>query len=434
MAKYIKEIIKISGMTCNSCENIISERLKKTEGINKVKVSLKSSDVQITYNSEITDKKTIIKIINDLGYSVYNKDDNYLFGIIVLVGIILYIIFKDSNIFSNIPKIDTDMSYGILFIIGLLTSVHCIFMCGGINIALVANYNADKKVKKIVKPGLMYNLGRITSYTILGGIVGLIGSVFEISQIFKDSINVIVGSIMIFLALKMSGIIRLPKRNIKMPLFIVKTFRFLRSKVKSPYLIGIINGFMPCGPLQSMQLYALSTMSFINGAFSMFIFSLGTVPLMMGLSIGSSFLSGRKSVVLKRLSAAFILLLGIIMIGRSVDFKTILQSNYIDKTAIKAEIKEEYQEVTTRFERGRYKPIVVQKGILVKWYIIIEKGDLNGCNNEIFIPEYNIKEKLEYGINVIEFIPEKIGPTKYTCWMNMLRSNIYVVDNIEKLS
>jgi len=56
---------------------------------------------------------------------------------------------------------------------------------------------------------------------------------------------------------------------------------------------GLLNGFMPCGPLQAMQLYALGTGSFIAGATSMFMFSLGTVPLMFGLGAISSIAGGK---------------------------------------------------------------------------------------------------------------------------------------------
>jgi plastocyanin domain-containing protein len=101
--------------------------------------------------------------------------------------------------------------------------------------------------------------------------------------------------------------------------------------------------------------------------------------------------------------------------------------------AIVSTIKDGYQEVITRFEDGRYQPIVVQKGIPVKWTIVIEKGDLNGCNNAIVISQYNLEITLNYGDNLVEFTPDKVGSFKYTCWMRMLSNYIYVVDDIASI-
>ena len=79
-----------------------------------------------------------------------------------------------------------------------------------------------------------------------------------------------------------------------------------------------MNGLMPCGPLQAMQLYALGTGSFLAGALSMFIFSLGTVPLMFGLGALSSLLSSKFTSRMMKVSAALVLLLGLVMVNRGL--------------------------------------------------------------------------------------------------------------------
>jgi plastocyanin domain-containing protein len=99
-----------------------------------------------------------------------------------------------------------------------------------------------------------------------------------------------------------------------------------------------------------------------------------------------------------------------------------------------AKIEGGVQVVTTSMESGRYSPVIVQKGIPVKWTIKVEKGDLNGCNNPVTIPQYNIQKKLVVGDNIIEFTPESEGNILYTCWMGMISSNIKVVPDLSKVS
>jgi len=87
--------------------------------------------------------------------------------------------------------------------------------------------------------------------------------------------------------------------------------------------------------------------------------------------------------------------------------------------------------VTTSLESGSYEPIVVQAGIPVQWNIQAEAGDINGCNNRIVIPEYNLEMPLQPGDNIIEFTPDKSGVVPYSCWMGMIRSQITVVDDLK---
>jgi sulfite exporter TauE/SafE len=291
-----------------------------------------------------------------------------------------------------------------------------------------------------VEPGYraaLYNLGRVISYTIIGGIVGGIGSTLTLNSSTKDLVSIIAGMFMIILGINMTGLFKnINILRIHLPKFIKKTIDNQKKKAKSPFVVGLLNGLMPCGPLQTMQLYALGTGSIIKGALSLFIFALGTLPLMQGLSSLSSFLSGKMGAQLKRVSGVLVVVLGVAMFNRGFDYSFIYNLN---KSSINlgnitaAVVKDGYQEVAVRFEDGRYKPIVVQKGIPVKWTIEILQGDLNGCNNEIIVSAFDIDKSLDYGDNLVEFTPGKTGTFKYTCWMHMLSNYIYVVDDIASL-
>ena len=437
MSKIINEKLNIDGMSCHSCEKILKTSIKKLDGVIKVSASFNDHSVNVSYDFDKVSKDNIISAIEKEGYVVKQNSNNYFVLPIIIFILILYVFLKNNNLFNFIPKINENMNFGILFVVGLLTSIHCVAMCGGINMSVALNYQFKVKSKsKTIVPGILYNLGRVTSYTLIGGIVGLIGSVISFTPGAKNLVSIVVGLFMILLGINITGFFKNKKLfNFPIPNFIVNFLNNQKKRFTSPFVIGLLNGFMPCGPLQSMQVYALGTGSFFYGALSMFFFALGTVPLMIIISLMSSFLSAKMSVTLKKLSAIFIIFLGLIMLNRGVDLKTInIQNNpIVAKNAVTAEVKDGYQEVITRFERGQYKPIVVQKGIPVKWIIIIKGGDLNGCNNKIYIEEYNITIELEFGENIVEFTPEEIGTFRYTCWMNMLRSSIYVVDSIEMI-
>lgn len=151
-----------------------------------------------------------------------------------------------------------------LFITGLFTSIHCISMCGAIQLVFFfPNYKSDKK--RI----LIFHLGRILSYTIIGGIAGLLGNILAINTKVLALLILLSSFCMMIMSLNMLGILSIKKIH----------FSKIASKSKNPFLIGLLNGLMPCRPLQAMQIYALSTGNLVSGSISMLIFGLGTLHL-----------------------------------------------------------------------------------------------------------------------------------------------------------
>lgn len=104
-------------------------------------------------------------------------------------------------------------SYVVLFIVGMLTSIHCVGMCGGIMLtqSLSKNSIIDEKENrfKALKPSILYNAGRVTSYTIIGGIVGALGSVLSLSLNVKAGLQIFAGLFMVIMGLNMTGFLYL---------------------------------------------------------------------------------------------------------------------------------------------------------------------------------------------------------------------------------
>lgn len=447
-----EEIITVGGMSCSGCELRIEEKLKNLPGIEEVSASFSKGKVRVLYDPEKTSRKVICSSIRELGYTLKEtvnsepvrekKQDGISFVLgTILVLAALYVIIQHTigfGFINFIPQINQNMSYGILFVVGLFTSIHCVAMCGGISLSQCVAYQsgeAEPGTKKRLMPSLLYNSGRVISYTVIGGIVGTIGSVVSFSGTAKAVVTVLSGVFMLIMGLNMLHVFPwLQKFNIRMPKSIGQKLYSGKTK-RGPFYVGLLNGLMPCGPLQAMQLYALGTGSFFAGAFSMLMFSLGTVPLMFAFGAVSTLLSSKFTHKMMQVSAVLVVMLGVLMMGRGLTLSGV-QIGTTAQAAVQntAKVTGNIQEVTSSFDNGYYVPIAVKKGVPVKWTIKVKDSDLNGCNNPVTIPKYGIQKKLVPGDNVIEFTPTETGTIPYTCWMGMIRSTITVVNNDSELA
>lgn len=101
--------------------------------------------------------------------------------------------------------------------------------------------------------------------------------------------------------------------------------------------------------------------------------------------------------------------------------------------ASSAVVTGDVQEVAIDLKPSAYAPIIVQKGIPVRFNIRAEKENINSCNGTVVIPEFNLQVALKPGDNIIEFTPDKAGTIPYSCWMGMVTSSIQVVDDISRV-
>lgn len=436
-----KVSLKVKGMSCSNCERHIEESLSQKEGVSNVKASYNKETVVIKYDETKITLDEIIETIEEEGYFAtakeevegmdYSKLNRYLLGaILALAG---YIIIRRTgllNLINLFPQADENTGYEMLFIIGFFTSFHCLAMCGGINLSqCVRQVEGEHSKWATIKPSFLYNFGRVVAYTVIGGLVGALGSVVSFTGRMQGVVQGLAGIFMIVMGINMLGLFPwLRKFTPRMP----KQFgKFVSSKKGSnrPFVVGLANGLMPCGPLQAMQLYALGTGSMLKGAFSMFLFSLGTVPLMFLLGAFSAILSRKSAGKIVKFGAALVVVLGITMLNNGLNLAGIATPYGSNSgEAVQAQMKDGVQEVTTKLQSGSYAPIIVEKGTKVRWTIEAEQGSINGCNNKIIAREYGIEQKLSLGENVIEFTPTEVGTYAYSCWMGMIRSKIYVVE------
>ena len=448
-SEIITKRLNIGGMTCISCQNKIQKKLQNTAGIKKVTVSYTAGTAEVTYDSAVISLKDIKRIIEKMDYTVLSNgaregvDITHTISILVLI-IFLYGLLQHIGILNRLAPgrlADTGIGYGMLFVIGLITSVHCIAMCGGINLSQSIPKKATVTGNKFSPflPSFLYNLGRVISYTFIGFILGLVGMVLGgttetgLSSMFQGILKIIAGAIMVIMGINMLGLFPgLRRLTPRMPKFLAVTLGRKKIKSKQPPIVGLLNGFMPCGPLQSMQIVALASGNPLAGALSMLFFSLGTVPLMLGLGSIVAALGKKFTKTVMNVGAVLVVVLGLAMLsqGGSLSGFAVAAGNNADKDSADsaATTEEGVQVVESTLSAGRYPDITVKAGTPVRWIIDAPEDSITGCNYKMLAKDFGIEYTFQTGENIIEFTPDEAGTYQYTCWMGMIRGNIFVVD------
>ncbi|OCB70337.1 hypothetical protein SAMN05192550_2668 [Flavobacterium glycines] len=204
-------------------------------------------------------------------------------------------------------------------IFGLISSFHCIGMCGPIAMMLpVDRSNPAKKVTQI----LSYHLGRISAYAVIGFVFGLLGKGFFMAGM-QQKLSVIIGVLMIVA-------IVIPEKTFAQYNFSKPVFRLI-SKVKqalgnqfkkksyqSLFTIGLLNGFLPCGMVYVALFGAIAMQSIGLGIFYMVLFGLGTVPLMSTVVYINSFLTVSIRNKIQKAIPYVVVLIGVLFILRGL--------------------------------------------------------------------------------------------------------------------
>ena len=177
-------------------------------------------------------------------------------------------------------------------LLGLITSFHCVGMCGPIAIALPLN--GDKYYHKILG-GIIYNLGRTITYAIMGAVFGLVGQGLQLVG-FQQWVSIIMGSLMILSVL----FPRLFKGKIKLNQELFKLVGKLKTSLQklftqksfgSLFLIGLLNGFLPCGLVYIAIAGAIGTGDLFLGILFMILFGIGTLPILLTISLLGNIIS-----------------------------------------------------------------------------------------------------------------------------------------------
>lgn len=478
-----EEHFVIAGMTCGNCQDRIEKALRRTEGVLSAAVDYRSGEGVAVFDSEVTDFDSLKTVIAELGYEVTEDDparQNAVWTVSLTVIILaLYVLLQRCGVLTLlVPSrlADSGMGYGALFVTGLLTSVHCIAMCGGINLSQSVPKGVEGTGIRAYIPAALYNLGRVISYTVIGALLGGLGFLIGggsgagVPILLQGILKLIAGVLMVIMGVNMLGLFPgLRRLSIRLP-------RIGLGRNRGPFVVGLLNGLMPCGPLQSIQIVALASGSPITGALAMLMFSLGTVPLMLGLGSLVTALGQRFSRAVMNVGAVLVAVLGIAMLSQGCSLTGMISQKQLlfcvavlaiagialtlpfanrnfrfavlagcallavgagallcdvsdGDVVTQAMLQEDVQIAYSTLSPGGYPSIRVQEGVPVRWIITAPEGSVNGCNYKLLIQEYGVEHEFHEGENVIEFTPAEPGSVPVSCWMGMMQGNIYIEES-----
>ena len=291
-------IFHANGMHCKACEMMIDSELEEFSEVTKVRASLKSHSVEVSGDFG---QKTPEQIAQELsvplikrGYSltvekqqVTKKWSEFIYAVPIASGFaVLFFVLQKVGVVNWVDA--SEMSYGTAVLIGLIASVStCMAVVGGLILSMSASFARGGDT---VKPQVLFHIGRIVSFFILGGVIGAIGSAFALNQASTFILSLVIGLVMLVLGINLLEVFHFTKKlQPAMPKFISRHVLGI-SKFNhrfTPILVGVATFFLPCGFTQSMQIYTLSTGNFLTGGLTMLAFALGTLPVLALISFSS---------------------------------------------------------------------------------------------------------------------------------------------------
>src|SRR3989344_9565211 len=285
----------VHGMHCSACTLLIEETFKELPNVSAVHASL--TNHQVTITGDLTEPPEVIaeeltKLVKAHGYTVSLEKSqkvagwgDFAYALPISLGVIIGFLALQKAGLTNLIT-SSDVSYSTAFVLGLIASVStCLAVVGGLVLSLSASSAQEGGTWRTQS---LFHIGRLGGFFILGGLVGLLGNSLHLGLTANVVLGGIVALVMLILGINLLDIFHFTKRlQLTMPARFGKHLRGGHDHYLDPVLIGVGTFFLPCGVTQSMQLYALSTGNFTQGALTMLFFALGTLPVPAPLSFGS---------------------------------------------------------------------------------------------------------------------------------------------------
>jgi sulfite exporter TauE/SafE/copper chaperone CopZ len=449
--------LAIGGMHCVNCAALIEQRLSQVPQARRVSVDYPSGRATITYTGDVA-MADLQKAIAEDGYTLSVSDGTPLLAaggvkntardyleiaaaFAILAGVVL--VLKQLDLLPRGISVSDTMSYGLAFVIGLVASVSsCIAVTGGLLVAAAAKYNAahgELTDRERLKPHLYFNVGRLVSYTLLGGVVGALGSTLMLSPTATGTLTLVASAVMIVLGLQMLGLFPSLGRFVPtMPKSVAhRIFGFANRDTKqTAFLLGGLTFFLPCGFTQALQLYVLAKGDFLTGALTMLAFALGTLPALLSLSALSSFAKGAFQRRFLKFAGAAVIVLGVM----NVQYGLVLTGTGMNDRpggASAAQIGEAKDLATAGLEPQRismkvvgldYLPnqFTVKQGVPVEWWI--DGSQAAGCGRVLLAPGLRIRKMLSgSSTTLIAFTADRPGEYEFNCGMGMMTPNSRII-------
>lgn len=459
MPNTIKEhIYHVRGMHCASCEILIEKKILELEGLKSVEASLGRGEVLIEYEGRRPDAETLNKIFKKENYVFSDKEIKtetadgfnrkeflitFAIGFLIILGFLGLIKLGLTELIT----VTSSSSLITFFAFGLLAGIStCAALVGGLLLSMSKQwlelYPDNKSAFSKFRPHLMFNIGRLASYLILGAVLGALGSRLQLSLKFTSILVIGVSIMMIFLALQMLGLKAFRRFQFSLPKFATRRIAD-ETNFKGrymPFLMGAATFFLPCGFTITSQGLALISGSALQGGLIMFFFALGTLPTLLAIGASSVSFSKRPHLSFRFLKVAGFVVLFFALYNINAQFNVLGFSSLSDlkKNTVQVSNADEgfvpvvggKQILKMDASSKGYQPnyFKIKTGILVRWEI--RDVGTSGCTNAVISRSlFDGAINLTPGqTSVKEFTPEKPGKYKFSCWMGMVSGTIEVVD------
>ena len=463
-----KLAVPIKGMHCRACEITLTDNLEKLPDIKKAEVSLHTKTA-ILYAKHMPPQAVILRAIQKSGYDIgydkkpwFSKDigdyKDLLIGVVV-VGVLALIVSRLGIAQTNTGNL---VSGGVVvaLLIGLTAGLStCMALVGGLVLGLSAKHakqNPDASAMQKFRPHLYFNLSRIISFFILGGLIGALGAVFQLRGATLGALTIGVGIVMLLLGLQLTNVFpRLSGGGLTLPPGLARILGMSRRQEreyshKNSAVLGAASFFLPCGFTQAMQIYAISTGRFMTGALVMSLFALGTAPALLGVGGLTSVMEGAGAKRLFKITGVAVVLMALLNISNGYNLtgwpqpfsntSQAIQPPEFKPTLLTGEV-EIPQEVTNVIpsENKLKAQYTLASGLVPTDFTVsanqeyvLEVDPLEdgvGCMSTILIPGLNndVQYLLRGTVNKLPFKASRPGTYQITCAMGVPFGNITVI-------
>ncbi len=364
-------------------------------------------------------------------------------AVILASVIVAYILIKGTGVLTFSAPVEGVVSLGAIVFVGLLAATSsCLAIVGGLLLSVSAHWHermhSTSRWEKF-QPLVLFNIGRLAGYFILGGLVGLLGKALTLSLHATGMLTVVVSLVMLFLGLQILRIV--PKEYCRLPLPARMRAKIAElSKTHSSPMalaLGALTFFLPCGFTQSMQLLALASGNFLSGGLIMLAFALGTLPSLLGISALSSVLQGKASRIFLKFSGAVVLLLGFLnlqsgLLLTGIDVPPLLGLHGLSQAAPAADpyvtVNGKGQQIISLYVSDRgYAPdsFTIAPG-KETWVYAVARRALTGCANFLTAPAFNLITQVHPGGNWLGPIENPRQNFTLLCSAGILRAEVHV--------
>ncbi len=453
----------VEGMHCPSCEAAIERAVIEIPGVRSCVASLSRGEVMVEHDGRHQVFEQVKKTLSRLGYRLSEQAIAHpQRGLrsklmpVVFAGVIVGALYAaEQSGFTARIWVGTDSALPFFLLFGLMAGLSgCVALVGGIVLTLSRSMDRFQSAKATwfsrLAPHLLFNGGRLAAFAGFGAVLGFLGGTFRFSYTVQALVVMAVAACIFVLGLQMLGM--------RLPGFSRFTFmRWLEGGISGhgrlhggilPFALGALTVFLPCGFTITVQGIALLSGSAMSGALILFLFALGTTPVLVGIGFTSvHFLrSPRYSQAFLRVAGTIVVVFALFTINYQLNMlglpsptdlgmiartRTLTSSRQTESEL--PPLVGRRQVVSTQAMAFAYEPelIRVREGVPVRWEI--EDQGFSGCTDavisrDLFEGEVDL---VRGGTAVVEFDPPPPGRYKFSCWMGMIAGYFEVVDDGE---